>query len=156
MSIDRNAPCPCFSGKKLKNCCLDAHMAWNRAGKGILAYYVRHKKGAWCAISAWNLPITGRTDVIAELNPVMSSWVRNTLPSVDRFGDPMYRDLLLQHLVAMGGAAVPAAIVEDVADKFAAARDFLTFKLASPAARSEAHDSPSDDRRLKSSALRPC
>lgn len=156
MSIDRNAPCPCFSSKKLKHCCLDAHMAWNRAGKGILAYYVRQQKGAWCPISAWNLPITGRTDVIAELNPVMSSWVRNTLPSVDRFGDPIYRDLLLQHLVAMGGGAVPTAIVEDVADEFAAARDFLTFKLARPAARSEAHDSPSDDRRLKSSALRPC
>jgi hypothetical protein len=142
VSIDRNAPCPCFSGKKLKHCCLDAHMAWHRAGKGIVAYYVRRKKGAWCPISAWNLPITGRTDVIAELNPVMSSWVRNTLPSVDRFGHPMYRDLLLQHLVAMAGGAVPQSVVEDVADEFSAARDFLTFKLARPAAGTRTGGSP--------------
>ena len=135
MDIQRNAPCPCGSGKKLKYCCLDEHMSWRRAGKGILAYYVELKDGSRCPVSAWDAPIDPKTRLIAELNPVTSSWVRHTLPSVARFGDPGYRELLLEHLTAMAGGALPRRDAEDVADEFAAASTYLTFELACTPAR---------------------
>ena len=46
MDIDRNAPCPCDSGKKLKRCCLDEHVAWERDGKGIMDTYVKLPDGS--------------------------------------------------------------------------------------------------------------
>lgn len=134
MDIDRNAPCPCDSGKKLKHCCLDEHVAWHRAGHGILAYDVVLKDGSRCPVIEWDRPIDAKTTLVAVLNPVTSSWVRHTLPSVARFGHPGYRELLLKHLEAMAGGILPVGVAEEVADEFAAARDYLTFELARPIA----------------------
>lgn len=75
-----------------------------------------------------------QTTLIAELNPVTSSWVRETLPSASLFGDPAYRELLLERLVAMAGGALPCGVAEDVAKEFAVASSYLTFELAGSSA----------------------
>lgn len=136
MDIHPDAPCPCDSGEKLKHCCLDEHMAWHRAGHGILAYYVVRKDGSRCPVIAWPRPIDAKTTLVAVLNPVTSSWVRRALPCVSDFGRRRYREILLDHLMAMSGGTVPRRIAEDVADEFGAARRYLTFELATSAALS--------------------
>lgn len=142
MDINRNAPCPCASGNKLKHCCLDAHLAWQRAGHGPFVFHVELTDGSRCNVDAWNGPIDENTTLIVELNPITSSWVRNALPTVARFGHPRYRGRLLEHLRAMASGALPVGVAESLCDEFAAGREWLTFELAQPVLRNVADPAP--------------
>lgn len=132
MDIQRNAPCPCDSGKKLKFCCLDAHMAWHRTGRGIVANYVATEDGGRCLVSDWAEPIDAATPLIAELNPVTSAWVRHTLPDVSCFAAPAYLEPMLHHLEALSGDSLPLKVAFELARELVAARTYLTFELAGP------------------------
>lgn len=132
MGVQRNAPCPCGSGKKLKWCCLNDHLAWQRAGNGIVANYVAFEDGGRCLVSEWRGAIDASTILISELNPVTSAWVRNTLPDVACFGAPAYLEQMLEHLEAMSGGSLPLDVAVAVARELVAARSYLTYELARP------------------------
>ncbi|MEJ7784323.1 MAG: SEC-C domain-containing protein [Solirubrobacteraceae bacterium] len=132
MNIHRNALCPCDSGAKLKHCCLDEYLAWQRAGNALFMFHVERTDGSRCNVDAWDEPIDENTTLIVELNPVTSSWVRNALPTVARFGHPGYRGLLLEHLRAMVSGGLPVGVAESLSDEFTIGRDYLTFELARP------------------------
>ena len=132
MGFERNAPCPCGSGKKLKACCLDDHLAWQRAGKGIVANYVVLENGGRCLVSDWTGPIDATTTLISELNPVTSAWVRNALPDVSCFGAPAYLEQMLEHLEALSDGSVPLDVAVAVASELVAARSYLTYELTRP------------------------
>ena len=134
MDIDRNAPCPCDSGKKLKRCCLDEQVAWERNGKGIMDTYVELPDGNRCPVAEWEGSLDAKTRLVSKLNPVTSAWVRNTLPNVERFGHPGYRGLLLEHLVGLSGGTLALSMAVDLVDELAAARGYMTFELTGGAA----------------------
>jgi hypothetical protein len=134
VDIDRNALCPCDSGKKVKRCCLDEHVAWERDGKGIMDTYVELPDGSRCPVAEWEGTLDAKTRLVSELNPVTSAWVRNTLPNVERFGHPGYRGLLLEHLVGLSGGTLALSMAVDLVDELTAARDYMTFELTGTAA----------------------
>jgi len=138
VDINRNGLCPCDSGNKLKHCCLDEHLAWQRAGHGLFVFHVELTDGSRCNVDTWDGPIDENTNLIVELNPITSSWVRNALPTVARFGHPGYRGLLLEHLRAMVSGALPVGVAESLSDEFTAGREWLTFEFARPVSRDAA------------------
>lgn len=132
MGIERNSLCLCVSGKKFKGCCLDDHLAWERAGNGIVANHVALEDGSRCLVRDWPGPIDADTTLVSELNPVTSAWVRNTLPDIACFAAPAYLELMLDHLEALSGDSLPLDVAFGVASELVAARSYLTYELTSP------------------------
>lgn len=114
MDRQRNAPCACGSGKKFKRCCLDAIVAWQRAGKGIVAAYVELEDGSRRPLNEWKGPIDAETALVTEINPITMAWARNTLPHGARSDDPAYRGMLLEHLGVLVGDRVDPSLAAEL------------------------------------------
>lgn len=135
MTIRRNDPCPCQSGRKLKRCCLEEHLAWARAGNGIMVAYVRRPGGIRYPIADWDLRVDSQTELILQFNPVTSAWAHRVLPDVNDFGNAAYRDQLVEHIVAISEGRWSADMAGDLAYELWAGREHLTyeFTLVAPA-----------------------
>jgi hypothetical protein len=129
MSIRRNDPCPCQSGRKLKRCCLEEHLAWDRAGNGFMVAYVQRPSGARYPIADWGARVGENTDLILQFNPVTSAWAHRALPDVDDFATVAYRDQLLEHVLRLSDGQLSVEMAERLTDELCLSREFLMYEF---------------------------
>lgn len=135
MTFRRNEPCPCQSGRKLKLCCLEEHLAWARAGNGIMVAYIKRPGGVRYPIADWDAPVDSRTELILQFNPVTSAWAHQALPDVNDFGTAAYQDQLVEHLMRLSGGQLGRDFAGNLAYELCLGREHLTYEFTvAPAA----------------------
>ncbi len=129
MTIRRNDPCPCQSGRKLKHCCLEEHLAWARAGNGIMVAYVERGGGVRYPIADWGAPLDSHSELVLQFNPVTSAWAYRALPDVNDFGTVAYQDELVEHLLRLAGGELTADVAQHLAYELCEGREHLTYEF---------------------------
>ncbi len=114
MSLERNRWCACGSGRKLKNCCLDAYVAWQRQGKGLVAAYVDLGDGQRVPLEQYDGALDLDSPLIIELNPITAAWARNNIPPNADPSSETYRGMFLEHFADMTGGNISATLTAEL------------------------------------------
>ena len=106
MGLDRNHPCACGSGRKVKHCHLDAMRAWQQSGGGLIAAWVELPDGTLCPVDEYDGPLREDTRLAIKLNPITEAWLRDAVPPDTDFQTEAFRGQALEHLARLTGGRV--------------------------------------------------